>query len=159
METNQMSFDPEAFMASVNTDSALSTITLAVPEGDYRAEVKSVAVQPPMISKKTGQLGSPICNVTWSILDEALKAQFERPEVTVRQSIFLDVDAAGNFETGKGKNAGLGRLREALGVNQPGNPFKNLEGRMALIKVKQRSDETNPEQKYSEVSKVVALPQ
>jgi hypothetical protein len=153
-----MSFDVETFMNSVSIDSPLSTATIAVDEGDYKATIDHTELVKPSIMP-SGQLGSPQFVIFWEILDEALKLKLERDKVIVRQTIWLDVSPDGSFDTSRGKNVGLGRLREALGVNnQPGNPFKGLDGRMALVKVKQRSDPDNPEQKYAEVRKVAALP-
>lgn len=153
-------FDPENFMNSVTVDSPLSTITVPIPEGDYRAMVKEVKLEPPGVNKKTGEETSPILRVTWKLLDQdALAAEMEREELLIRQDIWIDRDDNGNFALGKGRNVGLGRLREALGVNnQPGNPFKNLDGGVALIKVAHRTDPDNSEQKYAEVRRVAALP-
>ena len=44
---------------------------------------------------------------------------------------------------GKGQNVGLGRLREAVGLNSPGQPFafSMLTGRVAKVVVKHRIHE------------------
>jgi hypothetical protein len=69
----------------------------------------------------------------------------------------LDLNESGTgMDTGKGKNVTLGRLREALGLNQPGTPFsfRQLIGRAAKISVTQRVD---GDQIYNDVKGVVKL--
>ena len=52
----------------------------------------------------------------------------------------LDLTPSGSLDTSKGKNIGLGRLREAVGQNKPGQAFsfQNLPGLMAKITIKHR---------------------
>jgi len=76
-------------------------------------------------------------------------------EPKVRQSLMLDVRADGALEFGKGKNVGLGRVREALGQNSTGRPwsFPMLGGQLAKVKVKHRLD-TATGRTYVEVTDV-----
>lgn len=157
-----MPFDAEAFLNSASVDAPLSTVTIPIDEGNYKAMIKEIKInEPQMINKgpRAGQMGSPVLDVTWALLDDALKAKLERDEVLVHQTVWLDIDQTGNLDTGKGKNVDLGRLREALGVNdRPGNAFQNLTGGLALLKIGQVADADNPEQKYARVKRVAALP-
>jgi hypothetical protein len=71
----------------------------------------------------------------------------------------LDLDPNGGLDMAEGKNVGLGRLREALGLNDPTESFSfnMLPGRMAKVRVGHREDSRDPEIKYAEVQAVVAL--
>ena len=59
-----------------------------------------------------------VMDVTWLILDEDVKKETELERPTCRQGFFLEVNDKGGLERGKNKNVGLGRLLEALGINQ-----------------------------------------
>lgn len=132
-------FDPSSFLdESVNESN--STVSTPVPEGEYQA----VAGEP-AIRSGTDKNGDPwtALDITWSIDGGQYPAVAEatgRPSNSVRQSFFLDVDANGKLDIGKGKNVSLGRLREALGLNTPGKPFsfRMIQGQVAKVTVKHR---------------------
>ena len=128
---NASVFDPDTFLSSTTTE-ASSTEYVPVPEGEYLAVVTKVAARATERAK--------ILDVTWEIDDEAVKAETGLEHPTVRQSVFLDVNEQGALETGKGKNVDLGRLREAVGQNTPGQPWSPtmLEGQVARVRVAHR---------------------
>jgi hypothetical protein len=68
----------------------------------------------------------------------------------------LDINDAGNLDMSKGRNVQLGRLREALGLNTPGQAFsfQMIPGRAAKILVKQRVE---GEDIFADVKGVVKL--
>lgn len=128
-------FDPNSFLDSEIKD-ANSTTTVPVPMGEYQAVVKDVSIASGT-SKDTGNPWARL-NVTWSIEDEAVKKLLDRKEVTSRQAFLLDISESGALDMGVGKNVRLGRLREALGLNEKGKAFsmRMMTGRMAKVLVK-----------------------
>ena len=144
-----MGFNINEFMQTSTTDN-MATEYAPVPEGEY----------PAVITKTEGRetkTGKAIMDVFWKI--DAPDAE-DANERQVRQSIFLDMSDGGALLTGKGMNVQLGRLREAIGQNIPGQPWapSMLEGMVALILVKQRFGEGEYEGKvYVDVKGVTKL--
>jgi hypothetical protein len=137
-------FDASVFESQQFND-ANDTRYVAIPEGEYLALIKE--------KKFRQEKGYTILDVTWLIDDAGVKEATGMKEPTVRQSIFLDVTQSGGLDFGKGKNVRLGRLREATGLNTPGQPFSfnMLEGRPARISVKHRLHDGET---YSDVKEV-----
>jgi hypothetical protein len=147
-------FDPNVFLEQSFAE-ANSTKATPVPEGEFQASIKSVT--PRTWSKKDDPtVGGLALDIIWNIDDENVKAQLERKEVTVKQGLMLDLNDAGMLDMSKGKNVQLGRLREAVGLNTPGQAFsfQMLPGRGAKVLVKHRID---GEDIYAEVKGVVKL--
>lgn len=130
-------FDPQAFLDSSITE-ANDTKTIPVPQGEYLGVIEKVMPRP-WQSKDGTQSGIAI-DVLWLIEDQGVKDFLGRDEVKCKQGIMLDMTADGKLDTGKGKNIGLGRLREAVGLNTPGQAFsfQQLPGQMAKVLVKHR---------------------
>ena len=97
-------------------------------------------------------------DVTWNLqVGPAILEAISREKATVRQSLIVDLNAAGTgLDFGKGKNIQLGRLREAVGQNQDGQPWSpaRLKGAAANVKIKHRVD---GEDTYDEVDVVTPL--
>lgn len=152
--------DPTQFL-NTQTTSALSTQLDPVPEGEYKAVSQAIdkdSFQSFDIKKgeRAGQKGWRL-NLVWKIDDEAAGEYNGR---MVRQQFFLDLNATGDgLDFGKGKNIGLGRLREALGQNQDGLPWapSMLGSQVAKIKVVQRLDENDSSKIYNDVAAVTRL--
>lgn len=128
-------FDVNNFMnASFNESN--STQSVPVPEGEYTAAIREADD----LKMRTTEKGSVILDVKWTLDAPELKDVTGYDTNTVRQSIFLDTTEAGGLDFGRGKNMQLGRLREALGQNVPGQPwsFASLVGGVARITVKHR---------------------
>lgn len=132
-----MSFDPAAFL-NQTFDEANSTESVPVPEGEFLAISEGTKVD--TWQTRDGSKSGLKCLVTWSIQDDNVKQLLERKEVKVRQEFILDTTETGNLDFGKGKNVTLGRLREALDLNTPGQPFAfgMIDGRMGKVLVKHR---------------------
>lgn len=142
-------FDPDMFMNQQTTESS-STVYTPVPEKEYQGVIKEV---------KAGTAGDkPVLNITWAIDDQEAKDATGLDEPTVRQTIWLDLTPAGGLDMGKGKNVGLGKLREALGQNEPGRPWSPgmLSGQVAQITVKHRAGK-EPGEVFADVKAVAAL--
>lgn len=80
-------------------------------------------------------------------------------EPTVYQTIWLDISGSGGLDTSKGKNVGLGKLRDALGQNREGQPWSPgmLVGQVALIRVGHSIDKRDNVTVQAEVKAVAAL--
>lgn len=126
------SFDPDAFMNSSTTD-ANDTKFVPVPEGEFPGVVAEVA------PRKAGD--KPVLEVKWKIDSDEVRTATGLADPTVRQTIWLDLTEQGGLDMGKGKNVGLGKLREALGQNKAGAPWSPgmLMGQVAMLKIGHRA--------------------
>lgn len=147
-------FDPNTFLEMSVTDSN-DTVSVPVPVGEYLAIAEKVDVRPWQSKSDPSKAGMAL-DIQWSVDDANVKQLLGRDKVTVKQGIMLDVTDSGGLDMGKGKNISLGRLREAINKNQPGQPFsfKMVEGQMARIAVKHRSDPQDSSKIYAEVAAV-----
>lgn len=101
---------------------------------------------------------TPILIVTWALLDEALKKSLGLEKPTVQDRIFLDVEKNGALSFGPNKNIRLGRIREAVGQNDPKKPwnFNMLRGAgPCLLKVGHRYNKTTGEGPFANIERVV----
>lgn len=145
-------FNPDTFLQGSVTESN-DTKKIPCPVGEYLAVAEKVEAR--QWQSKDGLKSGIALDITWSIDDPAVKEVTARENVTVRQGLMLDVLDGGGLDMSKGKNIGLGRVREALGLNTPGQPFapSMIQGRMAKVTVSHRVD---GEDIYDEVKKVAA---
>lgn len=150
-------FDPNSFLEMTTTD-ANSTVMTPVPVGEYVAVVEDIKARP-WKSRDDPSQGGMALDITWDIDDANVKALLERKKVTVKQGMMLDLTDEGGLDMGKGKNVSLGRLREALDLNQPGQPFgfSMMKGRVAKILVQHRADPNKPDTIYPEVKAVAKV--
>lgn len=149
-----MSFDPASFLDMTVTGEN-STQSVPVPAGEYTAIVTKV--EPRTWTSKTDPSKSGVTlDLTWEIDDANVKQLLGRDKVTVRQGVMLDLTDSGALDMGRGRNVGLGRLREAVGLNSPGQAFSfsMLMGRLAKVAVNHRIDGENV---YAEVKAVSRL--
>jgi hypothetical protein len=151
--SNPSAFDPQAFLDSSVTE-ANDTKVIPVPIGEYLGVIDKLV--PRQWTSKDGTSSGLALDITWIVEDEEVKAFLGRETVNVKQGLMLDVLPSGQLDMSKGKNIGLGRLREAVGLNQPGQSFsfQQLPGQMAKISIKHRLVD---EDTFAEV-KAVAKP-
>jgi hypothetical protein len=147
-------FNPEQFLDQQIVESN-STQSVPVPVGEFlsvASEVKSRQWTAKDDPSKTGIA----LDIIWNIDDASVKELLGREKVTVKQGIMLDINEAGQLDMGKGRNVGLGRLREALGLNVPGQPFSfnMIPGRVAKISISHRIDGENI---YAEVKAIAKV--
>lgn len=147
-------FDPAQFLDAQVTDSN-DTKLIPIPVGEYTAVADKVDVRTWQGKKDPSKSGVTL-EITWSIDDQSVKEALGRDTITVRQGVMLDLTEGGSLDMGKGRNTQLGRLREAVKLNVPGQPFafSMLPGRLAKVKVEHRIDGENI---YSEIKSVAAL--
>lgn len=147
-----MSFDPNTFL-NTTVEGELDTRTIPCPVGEYNAISDKVDVK--QWSSKDGSSSGLKIVILWDVQDENVKQLVGRDKILVPQDIMLDLTEEGGLDMGKGKNIGLGRVREALDMNKPGEPFaiSNMAGRLALVTVSHRPGQ-NPEDIFHEVKRV-----
>jgi hypothetical protein len=146
-------FDPASLFDTTTTE-VNDTKILPIPEGEYLAVIEKAEVS--TWQSRDGTKSGLRLDVHYLIDDEGAKAATGRDKLTVRQGIMLDLNEAGNgLDMGKGKNVGLGRLREATDLNIPGQPFAMamFPGRLVKIKVSQRPGD-DAETVYNDVKGV-----
>lgn len=148
-----MSFDPNTFLNATFTEANDTKVT-PCPVGEYTAIAEKVDVKP--WASRDGSSSGLKVEITWDLQDENVKQLLGRETIRVRQQQMLDLTDTGMLDTGKGKNVGLGRIREALDLNTPGEPFafSMIQGRIATVKVSHR---INGEDVYDEI-KAIAKP-
>ena len=149
-----MSFDPQQFLDQTFTESN-DTKRIACPAGEYPADITDVKINQ-WASKADPTKAGLKLDLTWRIQDQGVLEACNRAEVTVRQSIMLDLNKAGGLDMGPAKNIGLGRLRAAVNLNNPGQPFSfnSLVGQQATVSVTHRID---GEDVYDEIKAVRAF--
>lgn len=150
-----MSFDADSFLNAAVSGSN-STKIIPCPQGEFFAVIEKIGARQGQSKDGTSTFVS--LDVTWLIEDDGARQACGREQVQVRQSLFLDLDPQGGVDMSEGKNVGLGRLREALGLNGNGEAFSfnMLPGRTAKVQVTHRDDPKDPENKFADVRSVVA---
>lgn len=146
-------FDPNTFL-NQSVTGPLSTKVELIPMGDYRAAINKLEMRKITVENEDRH----ILRVVWKLMDASDLTAMGREQAYVNQDIFLDLDEAGNLDTEKGKNVGLGRLMETFGLNGGGASVGNLSGQVGMIKINHRPDTKDPSKgPYQEVSRVAAL--
>lgn len=148
-------FDPVAFAQSTFTE-ANSTESIPIPAGEYPALAEKADVL--SWASKDGSKAGLKLKVLWNVQDDAVREATGRAENKVSQDIMLDLTESGMLDMSKGMNVRLGKLREALGLNKPGQPFgfSMIPGNMARVKVGHREGE-QPGEIFAEVKAVAPL--
>ena len=124
-------FDVNAFLGSEITGQSETRYT-PIPEGDnYLAVVSGL--------KGDNVNGDPVLRIELSIDDEKAREVSGMAEPKVEATLWLDIENGG-LAFGPNKNVQLGRLREAVGQNDPAKPWspKMLEGQVCKVAIKHR---------------------
>lgn len=148
-----MSFDAASFLAATVTQAA-DTRVIPCPIGEYMGIIDKIS--PRQWQSKDGTQSGVALDVIWLVEDAGVKQTLGRDTVTVKQGIMLDLTPHGGLDLSQGKNIGLGRLREAVGKNNPGEEFSfnMLPGLTAKINVTHR---VAGEDTFAEVKSVAKL--
>ena len=144
-----MSFDAQALL-NATTAEANSTKLLPAPVGDYVGQVSKVDVKSG-VSKSTGEVW---CRLELTLESEDPKLdQIGMKKKNFRADALLELTPMGTIDTGPGKNVALGRMREAAGLNQPGQPFSlgMFQGQVFKFTIEHQPDQTDPEKIYERV--------
>lgn len=154
---NSMSqqFDPMTFL-DAETDEA-SVKRPPIPVGDYPGVVKELKPTP-WQSKDLSKSGMKFevmltVDVPQSYRDEH---GLDLTTISLRDSIMLDMTENGAIDYSVGKNAGLRRYREAVGMNKPGESFspRKMEGRPVLVKVEHEIYNNEPVERVKGVAAI-----
>jgi hypothetical protein len=149
-------FNPEAFM-NASIEGALDTKVTPCPVGEFHAISMKVEPKSGEISKgdRIGETWAML-EVTWEINDEEAKRVTGREIVRSKQAVMLDLTPEGMLDLGKGKNVRLGKLRDALGQNDPSVSWSPtmLLGQSAVVVVGHRPDPKDSSIVYDEVTGV-----
>lgn len=147
-----MTFNPDEFL-NQTFDQSLDTKVIPCPVGEYQAIAEKVTVVP--WAARDGSSSGLKIVILWDIQDDNVKAITNRDPTRVKQDQMLDLTETGQLDLAKGKNIGLGRIREALGLNTPGEPFafSMIQGRMAKVLVSHRAA---GEDMFDEVKKITS---
>lgn len=153
---SDVNFNAAEFM-NETIDTQLDTKILPVPPGEHLGQIgtgeKDVDIIGGII-KNGPNAGKPWVRLDCMVYltDPNLAAQLKREVVKVRYSVMLDLNEAGKLDTREQRNVNLGKLRDAVGQNQPGPwNYNQLKGCAIKVVVKQKPNENNPEEPYSEV--------
>ena len=137
-------FDPSAFLDATTTEANVKrspipagTDVIAVI-GEPKARTWTGKTDP----TKSGIVVDVPLEIDLTAYPE-LAAFVGLPKVTLTDGLMLDTTESGGIDNSPGKNGKLRRYREALGLNEPGQPFsfRMMQGRMIKVKIKHRTYE------------------
>jgi hypothetical protein len=130
-------FDPKTF-ATMTFNEANSTESVPIPVGEWPFMISKVDIVE--WKTKDGSKAGLKLVLNYETEDPAVTSVTGRPKNTVKHDVMLDLTDAGGLDFGKGMNVGLGRLREACGLNVPGRPFAfdQFLGHSIKVQVKHR---------------------
>lgn len=156
---NQSSFDPNVFL-NQELSGANETKFTPVPEAEYAGYIDDLAMDK-YDDPQRGEV--PILILTYALLDDdgKLKALLGLEKPTVQDRLFLDVNPDGSIAFGPNKNVRLGRVREAVGQNDPKKKwnFNMLRGAgPVLLKIVHTYDKKTGEGPYSRIDRIVKKP-
>lgn len=144
-------FDAEAFQNAIITDANSTNLVPWVP-GDYMVSIKKVELKSGTVQKQGANYGKPWAGLSVQVeADRSILPEGASPYAS--GMVMLDLTDAGGLDTSKGRNIGLGRLREAAGCNIAGQAFQwsQLEGRTVKVSTGLRTDQNDPTIQYTEV--------
>lgn len=135
MESN---FDPASFLDA--TIDQPSTRRPPLPAGKvYQGTITDLKSRSWQGKKDVTQSGVAFdVVIKVQVTDPEEQATQGTNEVTLQDSIMLNMTPAGLLDNSPGKNNQLRRYREALGMNEPGIAFvpRQMIGRALLVKIK-----------------------
>lgn len=139
-------FDVENFM-NTQVEGANSTKVLPIPECETVCQARDVRLRNP----KEDMI---VLEIDWEPMDKEVTAKTNRDNPVAKQSLFLDIKD-GKLDMREGANAGLGRVRAAVGLNDPNRPFSfsMIKGMTAMCQITHRPDKQTGDI-YAEVRKV-----
>lgn len=137
----KQSFDPDTFLGATLTEANVKRPP--IPGGlDFLGTIGAPKIRQTE-GKKEAVLGQTFTWLDLPIeLDLSTNPQVAQQvgvdKVTLTWSTRLDTTEQGGFDMASGKNNGLRQLREALNLNQAGQPFSLLmvQGRVVRCKIK-----------------------
>lgn len=146
-------FNASQFLQSTFNE-ANSTQIKPAPEGDYVGQIQPITED--SFKSGTSQKGNNWARLDLNVVVEGnpeIKAATGLDKKTIRAGVMLDLTPSGGLDFSEGRNITLGRLRAAVGLNQPGAPFSfaALGGKLVKISVKHRADPDDASKVYEDV--------
>jgi hypothetical protein len=159
-------FDPQAFLET-EVEGASSTRSSPTPLGRYEMVVaempKFKQIIPPAGADYEAFTTMEVeCLISGDALDSTgrpVKETTGKDRNFARYSCRIDRTPGGNLDMGQGKNVGLGRLREAVGQNNPSlkwKPSMLINARFSG-EVKHKPDKRDASVVYAEVVNPIPL--
>lgn len=154
---NDSLFNPETFLQQTVTG-ALDTKYPTIPAGEYPAISKSLSAREMPNTKDPVKGPFTVLDIVWQIDDAGVREAVGSENPQCRQSVFLELHE-GELDMREKKNIPLGRLRDALGLNDPTKPFSfnDLVGRPAIVKIEHSPNPKDADNPYSNVTKVAQV--
>lgn len=150
------SFDVGSF-ASAQFEGKNDTRRLQIAQKDYRMSILGPFGEEKKTRIKVTDKGNIMLVLALELEDPEQVASLGINKMpTVYHNLFLDVTPQGTLDMGPFKNGDLGKLREALGLNQDGKPwaFQDFVGRSIVGKLEYRPNEQDPENPFANVTKI-----
>jgi hypothetical protein len=131
-------FDPAMYMDSQTTDQGSTERVYLTPTKLFMAVIEKAETRK-WVKKDDPSVQGLALDVTFNIDDADEKARLGRTKLTVTQGLMIDLtdSTPPAIDYSKGKNVDLNRLRDAVGLNTPGQPFsfRMLVGRPVRVMV------------------------
>lgn len=152
-----MAFDLTAFLEQAVDPLPTNYENVPVGEHEFFIDADPAQLTPQEVSGENdkGPYKFFVMELNCILQDDAIRAKLNREKVTVRLRINLDFTPDGRLDNGVNKNVMLGKLREALGQNNPGwTPRQLLGAGPFLGKVTHQSSKKQPDVKFAEITQV-----
>ena len=113
-------FDPALFLQQGQKAVANATFVPQCPPGDYQMVIDSLKAEQFPGVKDPSKTYTKV-KFGLAVNDPGVQALLKRDKVVVFHDFLLEMTEDGSgIDMGEGKNVGLGRMRAAAGLNQPG---------------------------------------
>lgn len=159
-------FNPDTFL-DTEIGESLSTKPVLIPVADgYQSLIKNVQGRTVVSGEGKKMAFLDITHeidgstpVPGDAEGRTLNQFTNRDKATVTDSIILDLTPGGQLDFREGMNFRLGRYREALGQNIPGQPWKprNMMGQVLKVNISHRYDKNDATIAYPQVKGVEKL--
>lgn len=157
---NDSMFDPQTLLDNVEITGAMSTKVAPTPLGRYTFQVRKYTAKrivPNDSNKQPFTVLEVDCVASGDQLTPAgqpIKSITGKDENFARYSCYLDfVEGTNSLDMGEGRNVGLGKLRAAVGQNDPTQPwaFRMLIGQVFSAEVEHRQDKNDKDRVFAEL--------
>lgn len=155
MNANISAFDPQSFLDAQLTEPSEKRPPL--PAGEYTAVIGAIEARAWQGKKDPTKSG-----IAWDIplsleipadVQSALK--LTNANLTLKDSLMLDLTDGGMIDNAPGKNRRLRNYREAVDMNKPGDVFsaRKMEGRVVRVSITHDIWEGQPVEKIAAVAR------
>lgn len=147
-------FDPESFL-SQKVGEKLDTVIIPCPPGNYVGLISKIDIRS-WVKKDDPTISGVNLDVLVRLNsstpgNEAILEECGVEEIVVKGGIRLDINDEGTgLAKGKGKNVPLGKLLEAVGLNNGDSELNDLLNQLVLVKVVQ---EVVDDELYAKITK------